>query len=187
MTSSALGERGWLSPPAPDPLFAEPRLARIYDALEADRADLDAYEALVAELGARSVLDVGCGTGTFACRLAAAGLDVVGVDPAAASLDVARAKPRADDVHWVLGDATVVPPLQVDLVTMTGNVAMVFTGDDDWSATLDAVRARLRPGGCFVVRDARAGATGVAGVDARRRRSSGSTCLASAPSPTGSR
>ena len=139
-----------MSPPPPDPLFAEPRLARIYDVLEADRADLDAYVALAAELGAQAVLDVGCGTGTFACRLAAAGVDVVGVDPAAASLDVARAKPHAGDVHWVLGDASAVPPLQVDLATMTGNVAMVFTADDDWAATLEAIRTTLRPGGSFV-------------------------------------
>jgi SAM-dependent methyltransferase len=139
-----------MSRPAPDRLFAEPRLAEIYDALEADRADLDAYAALVDELGARSVLDVGCGTGTFACRLALGGLDVVGVDPAAASLDVARAKRGADRVRWVLGDAATLPPLQVDLATMTGNVAMVFTDDDDWATTVGAVHERLRPGGRFV-------------------------------------
>jgi 2-polyprenyl-3-methyl-5-hydroxy-6-metoxy-1,4-benzoquinol methylase len=34
--------------------------------------------------GARSVLDVGCGTGSFACMLAQRGIEVVGVDPAAA-------------------------------------------------------------------------------------------------------
>jgi 2-polyprenyl-3-methyl-5-hydroxy-6-metoxy-1,4-benzoquinol methylase len=84
-----------VSPPSPDPLFAEPRLAAIYDALEAERADLDVYAALVEELGARSVLDVGCGTGTFACRLARAGLDVAAVDPAAASLAIGRTKPGA--------------------------------------------------------------------------------------------
>jgi SAM-dependent methyltransferase len=139
-----------LSPPTPDPLFADPRLARIYDALESERADLDAYAALVDELGARSVLDVGCGTGTFACRLAAAGLDVVGVDPAAASLDVARAKPGGDAVRWVLGDASAVPPVHVDLAAMTGNVAMVFTNDDDWAATIGAIGARLRRGAWFV-------------------------------------
>ena len=33
---------------------------------------------------------------------------------------------------------------------MTGNVAMVFTSDDDWAATISAVHARLRPGGRFV-------------------------------------
>ena len=84
-----------------DAIFEDPRLARVYDALEGDRRDLDAYDAIVAELGARSVLDVGCGTGTLACRLAQQGIDVIGVDPAAASLDVARAKPSGQLVKWV--------------------------------------------------------------------------------------
>ena len=51
---------------------------------------------MVDELAARSVLDVGCGTGTFACLLAQRGIDVIGVDPAGASLDIARRKPYAD-------------------------------------------------------------------------------------------
>ena len=49
--------------------------------------------------GPGRLLDVGCGTGTFACRLAIAGLEVVGVDPAAASLGIARDKPGADRVR----------------------------------------------------------------------------------------
>src|SRR4029078_13189248 len=44
-----VGGRGRVSPPAPDPLFADPRLAGIYDALETDRADLGAYTALAGE------------------------------------------------------------------------------------------------------------------------------------------
>jgi SAM-dependent methyltransferase len=134
----------------PDAIFADPRLASIYDALDPDRSDLDVYAAMAAEFGARSVLDVGCGTGTFACLLARRGLDVVGVDPAAASLAVARSKPGAAAVRWLLGDATSLPPVQVDLVTMTGNVAQVFATDDDWSATLRGVRTALRPGGRLV-------------------------------------
>ncbi|HEX6423414.1 MAG TPA: class I SAM-dependent methyltransferase, partial [Acidimicrobiales bacterium] len=116
-----------------DAIFAEPRLADIYDPLDADRSDLDAYAALVSELGARSVLDVRCGTGTFACLLARRGTEVTGVDPAAASLAVARRKPGADLVRWVEGDATTLPRLRVDLVTMTGNVAQVFLTDEDWA------------------------------------------------------
>jgi hypothetical protein len=52
-----------------DALFAVPRLAAIYDILDGERSDLDAYAPMAAEFGARSVLDIGCGTGTFGCLL----------------------------------------------------------------------------------------------------------------------
>ncbi|MFD6134701.1 class I SAM-dependent methyltransferase, partial [Isoptericola sp. NPDC060257] len=136
--------------PVPDAIFADPTLARLYDPLDPDRRDLDPYLALARELGARQVLDVGCGTGTLAVLLAAEGVDVVGVDPAGASLDVARGKPGAGRVRWLHGDATTLPPLQVDLATMTGNVAQVFLTDDDWAATLRGVHAALFPGGRLV-------------------------------------
>lgn len=134
----------------PDAAFDDPRLARIYDVLDPDRSDLEVYATLAAELGARSVLDVGCGTGTFALMLAAQGVDVVGVDPAGASLEVARSKPGGVGVRWVHGDATTLQPLQVDLATMTANVAQVFLTDEDWDATLRAVHGALCPGGHLV-------------------------------------
>src|SRR5258708_40064418 len=99
----------------PDNIFEHPRRASIYDALDPDRSDLDAYAAIVDELGARRVLDVGCGTGTFALLLAARGLEVVGVDPAAASLAVARAKPGAQRVRRIPGGATTLPPMRGDV------------------------------------------------------------------------
>jgi SAM-dependent methyltransferase len=82
-------------------------------------------------------------------------MDVTGVDPAAASLDVARAKPGAERVRWLHGDATGLPELRVDLATMTANVAHVFLTGEDWAATLRGVHAALRPGGHlgFEVRD----------------------------------
>ena len=131
--------------------FEDPRLAAIYDPLDPDRSDLDAYIALTERFGARSVLDIGCGTGTFACLLADRGIDVIGVDPALASLDVARAKPGADRVKWVHGDVTALPPAQVDLATMTGNVAQVFVTDEEWAATLRCTYAALRAGGRLVL------------------------------------
>jgi SAM-dependent methyltransferase len=133
-----------------DALFADPRLAGIYDVWEGDRVDLPSYLAIVAELGARSVLDVGCGTGNWASMLAERGFEVVGLDPAAASLDVARTKPGAQRVRWIHGDVTGLPALAVDLATMTGNVSNVFLTRQEWLATLGGVHAALRPGGHLV-------------------------------------
>ena len=130
-----------------DAIFAEPRLARIYDVWEGERIDLPHYLAIVAELGARSVLDVGCGTGNWACMLAERGFEVVGLGPgrgvtgcrpgqarrAAGAMD-----PRRRDEPAALA---------VDLATMTGNVSNVFLTQQEWLTTLGGVHAALRPGG----------------------------------------
>ena len=134
----------------PDALFADPRLAPLYDALDGPRVDLDHYVAIAHELGARSVLDVGAGTGCLALRLADEGLDVLAVDPAEASLDVARGKQGADRVRWVSGTTSSLSGLEVDLVLMTGNVAQVFLEEDEWTAVLADAHRCLRPGGHLV-------------------------------------
>ncbi|SDJ96272.1 Methyltransferase domain-containing protein [Nonomuraea maritima] len=133
-----------------DEVFANERLAAVYDPLDPDRSDLDAYVAIAAGLGARRVLDIGCGTGTFALMLAERGIEVTGVDPAVASLDVARGKPGAGKVTWIHGDATAAPPLRADLATMTANVAQAIVEPGDWHATLSAAHDALRPGGHLV-------------------------------------
>jgi SAM-dependent methyltransferase len=133
-----------------DAAFEDPRLAALYDPLDADRGDLDVYLAIAEQLGACEALDVGCGTGTFALLLAERGLAVTGVDPAKASLAMARAKPGGEAVRWLHGDATTLPPLAVDLATMTGNVAQAIADPDAWEGTLRGIRAALRPGGHLV-------------------------------------
>lgn len=92
-----------------DDSFAHPRLAAIYDPLDPDRSDLDAYLRITEEFEARRVLDIGCGTGVFALLLTDRGIEVVGVDPALASIDVARTKPGSEQVRWICGDATALP------------------------------------------------------------------------------
>lgn len=133
-----------------DDCFGHPRLAAIYDPLDPDRSDLDAYVRMAEEFGARQVLDIGCGTGVFALLLADRGIDVVGIDPAQASVDVARAKPGSERVRWICGDATALPPLQVDLATMTANVAQAIADPDTWQKTLRGAYEALRPGGHMV-------------------------------------
>ncbi|MFJ3794181.1 class I SAM-dependent methyltransferase [Kitasatospora sp. NPDC090091] len=133
-----------------DEIFTHPRLAAIYDALEPDRSDLDAYLDLTRRLGARKVLDIGCGTGVFALLLAEEGVEVVGLDPAEALIEVARAKPGSDRVEWIRGDATALPPLRVELATMTANVAQAIAAPAAWRTTLSAAHRALRPGGHLV-------------------------------------
>ncbi|CAL9662724.1 2-methoxy-6-polyprenyl-1,4-benzoquinol methylase, mitochondrial [Streptomyces sp. enrichment culture] len=133
-----------------DECYAHPRLAALYDPLDPDRGDLDAYVRMAREFGARRVLDIGCGTGVFALLLADRGIEVVGVEPAEASLEVARGKPGGDRVRWIHGDATALPPLRVDLATMTANVAQAITEPDAWRGTLRGAHEALRPGGRLV-------------------------------------
>jgi ubiquinone/menaquinone biosynthesis C-methylase UbiE len=137
----------------PDAAFEDPRLARLYDVLDDDRSDLDVYVALVEELvhGTGRVLDVGCGTGTLCCLLAARGHTVTGLDPAGAMLEVARAKDRAGEVTWVEGEVSALADeASYDVVVMTGNVAQVFVDDDDWLAALRRLRRCLAGGGALV-------------------------------------
>jgi SAM-dependent methyltransferase len=150
----------------PDAIFAHPRLAHVYDAFDGPRPDLAAYLGIADELGARHVLDLGCGTGCLAVLLAQSGRTVLGVDPSEASLEIARAKEASGRITWVLGDAATLLsgdtqssasssdsaslPLAADLAVMTGNVAQVFLTDDDWDLTLRGLHYALRPGGHLV-------------------------------------
>lgn len=134
----------------PDALFDDPRLAALYDVFDGDREDLRSYLDIARELGADSVLDVGCGTGSFALLASTAGFRVVGVDPARASLEVARAKPGAAIVTWHCGEVHTVPDMCVDLAVMTGNVAQVFLTDTSWVEVLETIRSLLAPGGHLV-------------------------------------
>lgn len=131
--------------------FDNPISAAIYDQAEGSREDLDHYVAIVEELAADSVIDVGCGTGTLAIMLADRGRVVTGVDPAGAMLDVARAKPGAEKVRWLHGTAEALPIVpSADLAMMTGNVAQVFVTDEQWLGTLRAVHDALGPLGHLV-------------------------------------
>ena len=134
----------------PDATFAHPRLAPLYGAFDGPRDDLPAYVAIADELGAHRVLDAGCGTGSLAILLAGTGRAVVGADPAAASLDVAKSKDTNAAVTWVHADAAGVPAAGADLAVMTGNVAQVFLTEQDWAQVLRAIGAALRPGGYLV-------------------------------------
>ena len=78
-----------------DDVFRDARIAGLYDLFNPWMACDDFYLDRTTRRGG-AVLDVGCGTGMLACRIAAAGIVVVGVDPAEGMLSVARSRSGAE-------------------------------------------------------------------------------------------
>jgi SAM-dependent methyltransferase len=131
-----------------DPLYRDPSLAEFYDIANEKRDDFDFCDTLAKD--ARSVLDLGCGTGLYAASLADS-RRVTGVDPAAAMLDIARKRPGGEKAQWVQADARHVRLGETfDLIVLTGHAFQVFLTDDDMRATLLTIAAHLAPGGRFI-------------------------------------
>jgi SAM-dependent methyltransferase len=101
----------------------------------------------------RRVLDLGCGPGLYANRLARAGARVTGVDLSARSLGHAAVTAANDglDVAYVQGDYL------ADLPAGPFDLALLIycdygaIGPDDRRRLLDSVRSRLAPGAALVL------------------------------------
>jgi SAM-dependent methyltransferase len=131
-----------------DRLYIDPELVQFYDIENEAGADF-AYCVAFAD-GASSVLDLGCGTGQLAAALVP-GRDVVGVDPAAAMLDVARRRAGGASVEWIEADARDVRLGRVfDIVLLTGHAFQVFLTPGDREAVLATIAAHLAPEGRFI-------------------------------------
>lgn len=130
-----------------DEHYTDPRLVGIYDIENPRGVDTDFYVELAADLDARRIIDLGCGTGLLTREFATPGRQVFGVDPSGAMLAFARRQPGAERVYWIESDAAALDPLTADLLVMTGNVAQIFLTDAEWQAALAAIHATLRSGG----------------------------------------
>ncbi|HMA15423.1 MAG TPA: class I SAM-dependent methyltransferase, partial [Kiloniellaceae bacterium] len=120
-----------------DPLYDDPDLVTFYDLENAWGADFDLCAKLAQQ--AKSVLDLGCGTGQLAAALGE-GREVVGVDTAGAMLEVARRRPGGERVTWIEGDArTLDLGRRFDLVLLTGHAFQVFLRPDDQLAALRSI------------------------------------------------
>jgi SAM-dependent methyltransferase len=107
-------------------------------------------ERVVALVGAKAGtdgLDVACGTGAVARRMAAAGVRVTGVDLNPDMLATARS--LEPGLTWVEGDAQALPfpPASFDLVTCQQGLQFI----PDRGAAVRSIHGVLRPGGRVAV------------------------------------
>jgi SAM-dependent methyltransferase len=113
----------------------------------------DAFRRAGVERGA-VLVDAGCGTGTYACGLAAGGFEVIAVDRSAELVVEARARTRGDrlDVEFVCADFTAgwAPGRGVDGVLCRG-VLNDLLSDGERTRAFEAFGSWLRPGGLLLV------------------------------------
>lgn len=129
--------------------YDDARLVALYDEFNAGTWDTDFYAGALPGESLR-IADIGCGTGSFALRLARAGHTVTGVDPAPRMLGLARAKEDAGLVRWVHGTARDLPEEPFDAAVMTGHAFQCLLTDHAVLETLTEIRRRLVPGGRFL-------------------------------------
>jgi SAM-dependent methyltransferase len=103
-------------------------------------------ESLLGDLSNTSALDLGCGSGTYATRLAARGAQVVGVDLSATMLRLARDRARTSGVALELLVADIARPLpfssaQFDLVF----TATVLHYVEDLRSAMHEIARVMRP------------------------------------------
>ena len=131
--------------------YVDPRLAAVYDHLNPPGKE-DGFYAALAGAPPSIILDMGCGTGRFACQLAKLGHRVTGADPAGAMLGIARGREGGERVTWVETDAAGLHlATRFDLIIMTGHAFQVFLEDREIRAALGNLRRHLRTGrpSCF--------------------------------------
>jgi SAM-dependent methyltransferase len=131
--------------------YNQPELAVLYDDENVWDKSADFYRDLALRNGAKSLLDLGCGTGTVTRGiLQAIGGNGVGVDPAQPMLDVARRKTRDEPVEWIRGDGREIRlARKFDLIIMTGHAFQALLTEADQIALFRTVAAHLAPEGRF--------------------------------------
>lgn len=129
--------------------------AQLYDASVPDwPGEIDFYRKLTAEAAQRgAVLEVACGTGRIAVRLAHDGVRVVGLDRSTDFIEGARAKSVGlSNVRWVEGDMRSFDLGEsFALVIIPGHSFQFMLTPADQIACLQSIQRHLLPGGRLVV------------------------------------
>lgn len=114
--------------------------------------DLPLVEQWVHKLGG-PLLDLACGTGRIALRMAEQGYQVTGVDIVPEMIDWARQKAARHglSIEWVVADArTFQLQKQFPFIYMLENAFQFFQTREDQEAMLARAREHLQPEGCFL-------------------------------------
>ena len=138
-----------------DELFGEDYLWFWEPMLTDEQADADAesvWRLLALEPG-MEVLDLACGHGRIANRLAARGARVTGLDRSELFLERARAGAAAHgvEVEYVHGDMREIPWTERFDRVLNWFTAFGYHPDDELHGILRGVRGALRPGGRFAL------------------------------------
>lgn len=97
--------------------------------------------------GARRVLDIGCGEGQVARRIASTGAEVVGLDPTAGQVTVARARAGGPRYLRARAEALPCPSGAFDTVVL----CLALEHVDAFETAVHEVARVLEPGGRFVL------------------------------------
>ncbi len=130
--------------------------ARTYDVSASDwPGEIDFYRQLAERTKSegRRVLEVACGTGRIAIRLAKEGVDVVGLDLSLAMLEVAKEKSAGiTNVRWVQGDMRSFELVEVfRLAIIPGHAFQNILTPHDQIACLQSIKRHLEPNATLVV------------------------------------
>lgn len=127
-----------------------------YDTVVTDwPGEIDFYREFATEAKAKgqAVLEIACGTGRVAVRLAQEGIELVGLDLSPAMLSVAREKSIGmSNLRWVQGDMRSFKLGEMfGLVIIPGHSFQNILTAEDQVATLTSISRHLIPGGILIV------------------------------------
>lgn len=137
-------------------LSAQNIFAKLYDLYVCDwPGELDFYRALLAEplIRAHGLLELACGTGRVALRLAQEGVRITGLDISPELLQIARAKSSGmSNVSWICGDMQAFElGEQFGGVIIPGHSFQFMITPEQQLECLGAIRRHLVPGGLLVI------------------------------------
>lgn len=130
--------------------------AQTYDAWVPDwPGELDFYRELAAGVmqSGGAVLEIACGTGRIAARLAREGVPMVALDRSPEMLKVAREKTRGlTNIRWVQADMRLFElEGEFGLIIIPGHSFQHLNTPDDQVVCLECIKRHLRPDGVLVI------------------------------------